>query len=300
MEAPQRGGLVRRRLGNAAFGDDNLHGVEHALILDNRRIDHGDHLGHHIGPGIGKSVPHANQRLAIIGAGEIDGEVIARNRAGDMHLDIRRANRVSINQHRRLISTIGPCGEFGFHPRFGVVNRMVDRCLDFVRAVAGDQRLQPQRRLLHPADHRREITGDSGKAVVADNHVKHIASRFAAMHQLDAGELHPFGEHVGRLQRKAARVLAAGIALMGLQRDKQDQLAAGIIDWRVNAVIRQVPAAVIGIVRQQHIARTDLIFLHIHQRPAHHHLVDESQLRRANRAHRQPPVGIDDGGITFI
>ncbi|WP_240338889.1 hypothetical protein [Novosphingobium sp. BW1] len=70
MKAAQRGGLVGRRIGDEAFGNDNVNRVEQAFVLHDGGVDHRCQLQHHIAARIGESIPRGgleNLHTEIIG-----------------------------------------------------------------------------------------------------------------------------------------------------------------------------------------------------------------------------------------
>ena len=99
---------------------------------------------------------------------------------------------------------------------------------------------------------------------------------------------------------KPPGVLAAGVALVSLQRLNQHQLAVVVEHRRIDVVVRQVTAAVIRIVADEHIARTPVVVIAMLQPVAHRQLRYERQVRRADRAGRQATVSIDDAGVAFV
>ena len=118
---------------------------------------------------------------------------------------------------------------------------------------------------------------------------------FAAVYELETGNRQAFGENIGGFEGESARVLAAGIALVGLQCLDQHQLAAVIEYRRIDVVIGQMSAAVIRIVAQKDVARAPIIVVEMFQPVAYRQLGYESEVRRTDRRPRQATMGIDYG-----
>jgi hypothetical protein len=112
------------------------------------------------------------------------------------------------------------------------------------------------------------------------------------MHELQAGNRQTLGKDVGRLEREAARVLAARVALVRLQRLNQDELALLVEHRRIHVVVGQMAAAMIGIVAQEHIAGAPIVLLVVHETVAHRELRNEHQVRRADGDAGEPAVRI--------
>ena len=162
----------------------------------------------------------------------------------------------------RLVFAIGPSADLFAKPLFGVLDVVVDGRLDDLEtptcAITASSSFDA---MLHGADHGGEITRESREAIVALDQLDDVASLLAAMHELQARDRQPFGENIRGLQGEAARVLAARIALVRLQRLNQDELARIVEHRGVDVVIGQMAAAIIRIVSEEHIARAPVVVL---------------------------------------
>ena len=154
--------------------------------------------------------------------------------------------------------------------------------------------------MLDRAHHRLEIAGEGGEAVVAREQVDDIAPPLAAMGDLEARDGEPLGVDIGRVEGEAARILAAGIALMRLKRVDQDQLAIVVIDRRIDIIVGQMAAAIIGIVAEEEVAGAPVIFVIVHQPVAGDELRRIGELRRADRYRGKAAMRVEHARIAFV
>ena len=119
--------------------------------------------------------------------------------------------------------------------------------------------------MLHAADHGREVAREGRESVVALEQLDDVATLLAAMHQLDAGKREAFREDIGGIQREAAGILAAGIALVRLQGLDQNQFARIVEHRRIDIIVLQMAAAIIRVVADEHVARAPVIVFEIHR-----------------------------------
>ena len=87
----------------------------------------------------------------------------------------------------------------------------------------------------------------------------------ATMYQFKHGNSHSLAKYIGTVNGEATGVLTAGITLVSLQSLDQNQLSLFVEQGRIDRVIGQVTAAVIGVVTDKDIARPPIVLLVIFQ-----------------------------------
>ena len=151
-----------------------------------------------------------------------------------------------VDQDVGLVAAVRPARDLGAEAPLGLGDVPVDRGAHARprRSVAtsSPSRATPSS---HGGDHRGEVAGEARQAVVAHEQREHVvARRCAAVHELQHRDDQALGLELAHVHREAARVLAAGVALVRLERLDQDDLAVLVVDRRVDVVVGQVAAAV--------------------------------------------------------
>jgi hypothetical protein len=235
---------------------------EQPFVLHDAGIDHRRQLRHDVAAAIAKGVPHTDQFGAVVGTGEIDGELIALHRARHVNLDVLGTLGIVIDEHVGLVSAVRPRDDFFPEAFLGVLDVVIDGRLHHLDAARPDDLLQAGA----PAICTPLIIAARSPEKLAKRLLRSISlmrSRrfFTAMHQLDAGNGQALGENIRGFQGEAAGVLAPGIALVSLQALDQHQFALVVKHRGINVVVRQVAAAVVRIVAQKNIAGAPVILL---------------------------------------
>ncbi len=161
MEGAERGRLVGRRMGDRPLGNNHLNGIEKALVLDDGGIHRRHHLHHDVTAAVAEGVPDAYQFGAIIGAGQVHRQLIARDGTGHMDSYVLGALRVVVDEDIGRVNTVGPFCDLLAHAFFSVLYGVIDRALTRSEPHFADQLLQPPHGMLHAANHGGQITRET-------------------------------------------------------------------------------------------------------------------------------------------
>ncbi len=97
----------------------------------------------------------------------------------------------------------------------------------------------------------------------------------------------------------AARRAAAGVGVMALDRCDQHALAV-VEDRREDVVVGQVAAAVVGVVRDQHVAVEEAVLAEELDGEAHRQRGREHELRDADGQRGELPARVEDRGVALV
>ena len=300
VEGAERDGLAVRRLEDRALRHDHVDGVEEPLVLRDRRIDHRGELRHRVAARVRIGVPHADQLGARVAARHVHRELVARDATRHVHVHVGVAGGVLVDPDVGGVGAVGPARDLGAEAPLGLGDVPVDRGAHHAGAVLRDQLLVQPHAELDGGDHRGEVAREARHAVVARQQLERVAAALAAVHELQTGNDQPLGPDLARVHREAARVLAARVALVRLQRLDHHDLAALVEDRRVHVVVGQVPAAVLRVVAHEHVARSPVVRRPVLEPVAHGERRDEEQLRDADRDAREPPVRVDHARVALV
>src|SRR5439155_27346835 len=122
-------------------------------------------LGHGHGPRVAAGGP-ALEEPAVIGAGEVDVQLVALHRDLAVDLDVLVALGVVVEERVGLVLAVGPPGDLLAEPALGQVDGVVDGGSDGLVAVLLAELLDALRAELRGADLRAEVAAVRGRAVV--------------------------------------------------------------------------------------------------------------------------------------
>jgi hypothetical protein len=279
-----------------------VHIVTGAGILRDVGIDQVGERHRHRRLHVGVRRIHEARRLRI-GARKVDLDIAAAlgHLCGDA--DVAAAMAVVVEQRLAVEDAVLPACDDGARLLFGRVQNILDRLVDGLRIELGEQFCQPPLAEMRGADHCGQIAAKiAGVADVQRDHVEHVLAQPTGLVELHWRNAQAFLVDLGRHRIVGAVGRAADIALMRAH-DRPEQPLAAVEHRHEGGDIRQVAAAVIGIVHQDHIARLHVanVLLHRAGGPGqgadmHRNVVglrDQPRLRIAD-CQREIPAGVED------
>ena len=255
------------RVEAAAFRDSQLYTVEETLVLGYRRIDQAGQLGNGIPPSVAERGPGADVG-PVVGTGEVDDEPFARNGDRHMDVDVQVALRVGVDEHVGFIGSVRPLADLLREATVGVVDRVIDGRHDGGRAVAFNQLTEPPNSELGCTDLRAEIPDEAGHPVVGPHGQDHVSPFDSTVDDLEERITGPFTPDVLRSGVVPTCRRAASVAVVTLDRRDQQQLAVGREDRREDVEVREMAAAMVGVVGDDDIAGPQLLAEELRARTA--------------------------------
>jgi hypothetical protein len=293
-----RDGATHGRVQAAAFGDDELDRVEEALVLrDVRR-----HQGRELRDDVAARVAEGRVGLdlgPVVGAGEVDRDVGSLDRDLAVDVDVLVALRVVVDVGVRLVDAVRPARDLRLEAPLRVLDDVVGRGADGLGAIAATDLLEAARADLGGADLRAEVAEKGRRAVVRREHVRDVLPLDAPLEHLDRGEAHALGPDVGRVDVVAARRAAAGIRVVTLDRSDQHHLAV-VKDGRVDVVVGQVSATVVGIVAEEDVTLEEAVPPEELEREADRQGAREHELRDPHGQRGEAAARVEDGRVPLV
>ena len=200
---------------------------------------------------------------------------------------------VVVEQGLAVKGAVLPGGDDGAGLLLGGIEDVFDGLGDGRRIEFGEQLRQPPLAEMRGAEHRGEVAAKIARvADVQRDHVEHVLAQPPGLVELHRRDAQAFLVDLGRHRVVGAVGRAADVALMRAH-DGPEQPLAAIEHRHERGDVRQMAAAVIGVVHQDHVARLHVThaLLDRARRPgqcAHMHrnvvgLRDQPRLRVADR-----------------
>ena len=215
------------------------------------------------------------------------------------------AERVVVDPAVGLVAAVRPGGDLLGEPARGVVDHEVDRLLDDVDAVAGDDLAEAGRAELRGADLGPQVADVVGQPVVHLQRVEHVAALDALVDDLHDRPAHAFAPDVGSGDVVAAGHGAARVAVVAL--DRRDEHHASRARARVvgehraeHVVVGEVAAAVVRIVGDEHVALAELVDTEELEREPDGQRGGEHELWDAHAQRGQPSASVEHGGVALV
>ena len=217
-----------------------------------------------------------------------------------MDVDVLVALGVAVGVDVGLVDSRRPGADLVAEALLRVPDHVIDGLLDRRRAV-------PRRQLLEPSDADPAgpdlgayVAHVGGQAVVGLEHVQDVAALLARLNDLDRGETDALGPHVEGVHGVAAGGRAAGVAVMALNGNHEDKLAVGVEDRGEDVVVGQVPAAVVGVVGEDHVPVGEAVLTEEVQGEAHRQRRTQHELRNARAQGGEPSLPVHDRGVALV
>src|SRR5262249_47844506 len=157
------GWLVDGRMDDSVLRKNDLDGMEQALVLHDSRIDHGRELRHDVSPAVRERVPYAAQLWTIVGARQINDELIALHPASDMSLHVLATLGIVVDEHVGRVFPVRPPGHLGTEALLGLIDVVVDSSTNGIGAPLPDEAFQPFHAVLYRSDHGCKVAGERRK-----------------------------------------------------------------------------------------------------------------------------------------
>ena len=221
-------------------------------------------------------------------------------------MDVGIAERVVVDVRVGLVHAVGPRGHLFTEPARRVVDHVVDGLLDGVRRVAVEQVTESLRRQLRGSDLGAEVTDVARDPVVDLERVQDVATLDAAVDHLHRGPANTLAPDVVRGDVVAAGHAAAGVAVVALDAGDEDHAPAAwcggvvAVDGCEHVVVGEVAAAVVRVVRDEHVALTELVRAEQLEGEAHRERGREHELRDADGQCGQPALRVEDRRVAFV
>ncbi len=221
-------------------------------------------------------------------------------------MDVGVPERVVVDIGVGLVLAVGPLRDLFAETPGRVVDHVVDGVFDRADAVTVDELAEPLRTELRRTDLRAQVADVARDAVVDLQRVQHVATLHAAVEHLHDRPTHAFAPDVGGGDVVAAGNTAAGVAVVAL--DARDQhhpapaRSGGVVGEHgcEDVVVGEVTAAVVRVVRDEHVAFVELLGTEELEREAHGQRGGEHELRDADRQCGQAAPRVEHGGVALV
>ncbi len=302
---PADTGLPGSGLSRQPFGHDELDLFEEAFVLRDLGIHHRRDLA----DGVSARVAERRPRLQLgarVGAGEVDGELVARDTHLDVQVDVGIAERVVVDVGVGLVLAVGPLRDFFAESPGRVVDHVVDGVFDRADAVTVDEVTEALRAELRRTDLRAQVADVTRDAVVGLQRVQHVAAFDAAVEHFHDRPAHTFAPDVGGGDVVAAGDAAAGVAVVTLDaRDQHHAAPAGrgrVVGEhrREHVVVGEMTAAVVRVVGDEDVAFVELFDAEELEREAHRQRGGEHELRDADRQRGEAAPRVEHRGVALV
>ena len=269
MVGAQRDRRARPRPHHRALPRDHAHRTEGAVVLRRLGVDQIGERDHdrraHVG--IGRVDEAGDLR---VGVRQVDLEVAAPlgHLGADVH--VLRAVAVVVEHRLAVVDAIRPARDHGAHLTLGAIQHGLDRGVRGRRAELLEQ--GGKAALADPgrADHRREVAAKLARVPhVQHDQVEHVLAQPARLVEPERRDPDALLPDLGGARVVGAVRGAADVALMRAV-DRPERQPVAIEHRHERGQIRQVVAAVVGVVEQEHVARPDVaakVVVHRTRRP---------------------------------
>ncbi len=163
---------------------------------------------------------------------------------------------------------------------------------------------QPARAELRRADLGPDVAEEVGQPVVDLQGIEHVPPLLAPVDHLDHGEAHALAPDVVGRDVVPAGDGAARVAVVALDRADEDHPpVAGLVGREhggEHVVVGQVPAAVVRVVGDEHVALAELVDAEEVEREAHREGRRQHELRDADAQRREPAAGVEHGRVALV
>ena len=173
--------------------------------------------------------------------------------------DIAAAMAVIVEKRLAVKHAVLPGRDHGAGLLLGRIENGLDRGFDDRRAELGEQFRHPPLAQMRRAQHRREVAAKfAGVADVERQQIEQVVAQLAGLVELDRRNAQAFLKDLGGGGIIGAMGGAADIALVRAHDGPEQPLVAGE-DRHEGGEVRQMAAAMIGIVEQDDVARLDVL-----------------------------------------
>ena len=255
-----------------------------------------------MGDDVAASVAECRPRIDVragIRSFEIDDQAITLDGDRDVHVDVLVAGRIGIDVDVGLVGAVGPAGDLRGEALGRVADGPVDRGIDSVRTIFGDDFTEPARTELGGAHLGAEVSDEARQSVVGPHGQNDVTAFLAGVDYLQKRIAHALAPDVLGEDVVAAGHRTAGVTVVTLDGREEHQPAVGVEHRGKDVYVRQVPATVKRIVRQDHISRIQIPFEELAGEPDRQGR-REHELRDPHRQRGQSAVRVEDGRIALV
>ena len=250
-------GLGLDRVEAGAQWDAQLHTVEEPLVLRDGRVDEAGQLGDGVAAGVAEGRPARDVRTGV-GSLEVEDEPVPVDGHRDVDVQVLVSLRIAVDVDVGLVGAVRPAADLVGEPGAGIVDGVRDGGPDGVGAPAGGQSLQPRRPQLGRPDLGAEVADESSEPVVGAHGEDDVPPLVPAVDDLQERVPGALAVDVLGHGVVAAGHRPTGVTVVALDGGHQEELPVVVEDRSEDVEVREVAAAVIGVVGDDDIARLEL------------------------------------------